>query len=888
MNRLLVAFVIGILLLGIPVQSLAVNGNNTNVSGDIEGDTSAPENNKTIAKKKLMLSKPKRNETIEVKQFKAKYSGKFSLIDWDEKKKRIKHVYGYYDTERGELRTEADAEALAREFLSENAGLFKIDMAELKFKKVDDWMVDYEQYYGGIPVYRGEVRVVMNGKGVVKTINNNFYPDINISTTPKITREEAVDIVTSKTEENLTVNETQRRINKTILYVFPESNNNSINYHLTWRVPTHTALYFIDARDGSIVQVLPTAAPISVYGSSKGWVYPDRGSASGSTLTQVPFRNEFIEVWYATPPESPAGSDYTNSSGYYSVPVTSNNDYDVWAFLDGEHVWVTYSSGTKVVNIYPLGYVTGDVQQDVDWGENYNSSVYYHVDYAWKWLYDNFGHDQPQVHAYIPSSKATGIANGGYDEDIGEYFIWWNEDYLDYTYNSDTVLHEYGHAVEYNVWGRYPGDFSGYGGNDAVTEGWPSYFAASINDDAQFAQDWNLNNNYQIDSDPPYAFAAALWDIRKAIGAAKADKLIWNATKRNKPDNTSEFFKSLLELDDDPDMGFGGNGNIDDSTPHAYEIWKAFYDHGMDYDAVITLKYNSPVEAKLNATTDPNDVFRLDTPGSKFAAVGIKPPAGNDFDIRLYSDPGPSNEIEHSNRFNEWVDFIVLDDSEASGDYYAEVSRYNGEGVYYIEMEDNPSGLSLGTNPDGFFQLNDVLDLYHIYLTAGIEYTFRTEPGVGGDIGIYLYGSTGGDGDELINSTSGGAGVTESFTYTPSSSGEYAFVVTNEDRDSSYYYSIIVTSSCDDTSGPKTPSISSPSDGSTITLETYTIDWGDVTDNGCAGMKGYEVKEAKSGGSTKIYPTSLTSELDFSKSPSDNGNYTYWVRGVDNFDNKGS
>ncbi len=45
----------------------------------------------------------------------------------------------------------------------------------------------------------------------------------------------------------------------------------------------------------------------------------------------------------------------------------------------------------------------------------------------------------------------------------------------------------------------------------------------------------------------------------------------------------------------------------------------------------------------------------------------------------------------------------------------------------------------------------------------------------GGDIGIYLYGSTGGNGDELKKSTSGGAGVIERFTYMLSSSGEYAF-----------------------------------------------------------------------------------------------------------------
>ncbi len=219
--------------------------------------------------------------------FKERYGDAFSKVEWDRTCGCVRHIYGYYDTGKGELKGEEEAEELARVFLKNNAEIFKIDMTQLKFKKVDDWMVDYEQYYGGIPVYGGEVRVVMNGKGVVKTINNNFYPDIDISTTPKITKEEAVEIVTSKTEENLSSADATRRIDKTVLYILPEAKDEGLAYYLTWRVPTHSALYFVDALNGDVLRIDPTVA---AYGDDMNV----RGTGSGDLTRYWQFNTLLI------------------------------------------------------------------------------------------------------------------------------------------------------------------------------------------------------------------------------------------------------------------------------------------------------------------------------------------------------------------------------------------------------------------------------------------------------------------------------------------------------------------------------------------------------------------------------------------------------------------
>ncbi len=901
-NIIVLVFVIGILLVGIPGQSLAISGNNTDTPGDMDGNLSIQKNDKVAVKKKPMPSKSKRNESIEVKKFKTKYGPNWT-VKWHGDRNIPRRISGKHDLGRV-IKDKDDAEAVAKEIITDSKDLLGIDdIADLKLKRVYEdkfgFIIEYEQLYKGIPVYRGEVRITL-GKNIFEGIGNNFYPDINISTTPKITREEAVRVAVQNTKLNLTANQTSEITNSTYLYIVPISNENKTVYHLTWRVTFKGAYFFIDAYDGKIVYKEYTVFPVTVQGKVVGKIYPDRGGATGETEYTRDFKNLFVEFWDddALATDDFITSSTTNSTGGYSASFDTANwdplpdpEADVYlkSYLNGTHVDVQhidpYFGTSRPEEYYYWGHMTGSYVYNFEWENTPDSNVYYSIDRGWKWFKDNFGHDEDKVTAYVPTVDCPQCIYPNWTSAIAwaygnKHEIHWNVSELDYATYSDTVLHEYGHVVMASIY--RPSDV-------AVSEGWPSYFAASINDDAQFAKDWNIDNPSSTLGDA-YHFAAALWDIRKAFiaehgkadGVAKANDLIWKATREN-PDNTSAFFDELLTADDI----LWGNSDPLDGTPHAYEIWKAFYDHGMDYDAVITLDHDSPLYGELNATTDPDDVFRLDKLSGKFAVVGIRPSYGTDFDLRLYSNPGPTTFVASSLKSDDRVDFVVLDDSEASGDYYAEVSRYNGEGVYYIEMENDPASLTLGQQ-SGSFGYYEVLDVYQIYLTGGIEYDFTVipTPGFGGDVGIYLYSTTGGSSSELISSVSGGADATESFTYTPSSSGYYAFVVTNENPGyyGSYDYSVIVTSACDDTQAPPAPSsITVPSTSDT---GSYTVSWSGVIDVGCSGLSHYELQESTSPDFT-VFTTYTTSSTSYLLTERQDGTYYYRVRGIDLAGNSG-
>ncbi|NOZ82976.1 MAG: hypothetical protein GXN98_04080 [Euryarchaeota archaeon] len=224
----------------------------------------------------------KRKEIPEVERFKAKYGGNFTIVGWDERNRRISSIYGWYYTGRGIIDTEAKAEALAREFLEENLEFFKINLAGLRLRKAEldmrgVWIVDYDQYYRGIPVYGGWVRVILNNRSVITDVINNFYPDINISTTPKLSREEAVEVVASITGES------SLRSDIVSLFILPVE---AREYRLAWRVwsAKELAYYFVDAASGEVLRTEPTALPYGGYGSEAGRAGAGAGGSEGAPL----------------------------------------------------------------------------------------------------------------------------------------------------------------------------------------------------------------------------------------------------------------------------------------------------------------------------------------------------------------------------------------------------------------------------------------------------------------------------------------------------------------------------------------------------------------------------------------------------------------------------
>lgn len=190
---------------------------------------------------------------------------------------------------------------------------------------------------------------------------------------------------------------------------------------------------------------------------------------------------------------------------------------------------------------------------------------------------------------------------------------------------SDVIYHEFTHAVVqsiYDPWPNRESPQSTQGG--AMSEGLSDYFAAAFTGDPVIGE-WALPSGLRVvfnllrfdnrevrgcnTTAPPVGhywvlpsgeapgecndfgwvhhnaqvYSAALWDLRKSfpLGTIAADRLVLEHLKEGKPLNFFRSLESLLETDDNPKKGFGGNGGNPLDAPHAAQILAAFANHGM-------------------------------------------------------------------------------------------------------------------------------------------------------------------------------------------------------------------------------------------------------------------------------------------------------------------
>ncbi len=123
-----------------------------------------------------------------------------------------------------------------------------------------------------------------------------------------------------------------------------------------------------------------------------------------------------------------------------------------------------------------------------------------------------------------------------------------------------------------------------------------------------------------------------------------------------------------------------------------------------------------------------------------WAAVGVRPDSGSDWDISLYEDTTFTQFLEDSRYGGSNVDFIVRDYNHAPlgwegvGVYY-----YAGSGGATVEYEDGIETFSIGSNP-GSWSAGDVFQMFDIHLDPG-TYTFNLTISGNVDLGIGFYDS---------------------------------------------------------------------------------------------------------------------------------------------------
>ena len=218
------------------------------------------------------------------------------------------------------------------------------------------------------------------------------------------------------------------------------------------------------------------------------------------------------------------------------------------------------------------------------------------------------------------------------------------------------------------------------------------------------------------------------------------------------------------------------------------------------YQSTIDYSFRDPLVhtvQKVRPTPTPNvHNYRFDTTNGYWAAVAVRPPSASDYDLHLYDDVNQGTLLKSSAAAGSVIDVVAVNSNSgfaALGDYYPRVSRWNGSGDYTVELSSGAS--TLPSNGTMTFGTGDVVTVRDVYLSAGVEATFLTRPAAGQDVDALLFGSTPGTGATAYRSrveavgtgASGGAGVDETITFTPSTSGWYGFVVLNKSGSSSIF-----------------------------------------------------------------------------------------------------
>ena len=191
----------------------------------------------------------------------------------------------------------------------------------------------------------------------------------------------------------------------------------------------------------------------------------------------------------------------------------------------------------------------------------------------------------------------------------------------------------------------------------------------------------------------------------------------------------------------------------------------------------ISLNNNSPV----SYTQIPKD-FSFQIVSSGWAAVGVA--SASDHDIKADDNRQLTTPYRTSASGGITRDFVVVNGHRiGNATHYAQV-YFGVASAYNVEAEWLPSDLSLGSPISYIASANEVFDLAEVSLVAGTSYdaTIHITSGTP-DLGLYVYTPASDNGSRSSANWSrnaGGAGVDETLTFRPTTSGYHGIVMVNE------------------------------------------------------------------------------------------------------------
>jgi Zn-dependent metalloprotease len=234
-----------------------------------------------------------------------------------------------------------EATGAARKFFSDYKSMLKIDPAQLVLQSSNTTLglthLLYNQYYNGIPVEGGTVKLHMDSSGNILALHSNYTPGLTLSATPRISAASAASIAAA---------DCGGRADKPgTIVIWPSQDGTN---HLSWKVGASAKGsaggrwdYYVDAGSGAVLfraSRLKYAYNSATTPYVQGYIYPlwPLDDADWNVVSTQPISNEYVWVrGYNTVTET--GSILNGTSGYYTLPVTGK----IFSTLEGPYFTVT-------------------------------------------------------------------------------------------------------------------------------------------------------------------------------------------------------------------------------------------------------------------------------------------------------------------------------------------------------------------------------------------------------------------------------------------------------------------------------------------------------------------------------------------------------------------
>lgn len=501
------------------------------------------------------------------------------VVQMDLQKGTVHRIYGL-KTNISEYKfdirnlSKTSIKGLSNSIFTDYKDILKTNTSSYKLKKVDNeddmWFVSYLQTEEDIPIYNTELGYTLNKQGNVILLGGNYYNNVDVSTIPKISVENAIQIA-----KNFFNVDSCLEKEKAELIIYPMEDDSKYQFYLTWKIflssitPLKEEVIFVSAENGEIIHSFSNIMESSVSGTVTGGYWPqhyyDNSVSIGLPTTNIRIYSVISYNWIAT--------INTNSSGYYYYSLGSSV-YNIYFDLQNNYVRIRNSSG-NVVSTYYTFVPTATVNKN--WGATNGSNVRWHANIIHDYFKNTFSYNSMdyQMEGYVDQGTVTNGAANGTDIFFGSQ----NNQY--WARSSDVIYHEYTHNVVYHIYGGWIGSPSQYYTQaTAMDEGLSDYFACTKNNDdiqgesvgvsrdLSNTYSWNPNLGAHLNG---RVIGGACWDVRVSVGNTISDKLTFRALQITPHAHNFEDFLSNMIIAD----------NEYYSSAHYNQITNAFANHNI-------------------------------------------------------------------------------------------------------------------------------------------------------------------------------------------------------------------------------------------------------------------------------------------------------------------